>query len=176
MIVFNIQEVSFGLKPYEARHFEITKNRISSLEAESRNTYFAHCFFFFYPFHYNQIIHSRGNDGAGEKFNASFCCRGGLEAQMSPQSSPRWSLVCPERGRAAVDWMLVRSHSLQLLRTRVILSSEHNLSNYISEKWYNMSHIYFTFLLLQALAIGCRLFITSDACSENLLSGSVFHI
>lgn len=27
-------------------HFEITKNRISSLEAESRNIYFAHCFFF----------------------------------------------------------------------------------------------------------------------------------
>lgn len=174
MIVFNIQEVSFGLKPYEAMHFEITKNRRSSLEAESRNIYFAHCFF--YPFHYNQIIRSGGNDGAGEKFNASFCCRGGLEAQMSPQSPPQCSQVCPERGKAAVDWMLVRSHSPQLLCTRVILSSEHNLSNYISEKWYNMSHIYFTFLLLQALAIGRGLFITSDACSENLLSGSVFHI
>lgn len=95
---------------------------------------------------------------------------------MSPRSHSQKPRVHPGRGMAATCWMLSRSHSPQLLHTGVILSSEDNLSNYISEKWYNVSHIYFTVLLLQALAIGCGIFITSDACSENLLSGSVFHI
>jgi len=73
-----------------------------------------------------------------------------------------------EEAMAAGYWMVERSHFPQLLHMGVILSSEHNLSNNISEEWYNMSHIYFTFLLLQALTIGCELFITSEACSVNL--------
>lgn len=95
---------------------------------------------------------------------------------MCPRSLSQRPRVHPERGMVATCWMLARSHSSQLLHTGVILSSEDNLSNYISEKWYKVSHIYYTFLLLQALAIGCGIFITSDACSANRLSGSVFHI
>lgn len=78
------------------------------------------------------------------------------------------ALARSEQAKAAGYWMLERSCSPQLLHMGVILSSEHNLSNNISEEWYNMSHIYFTFHLLQALTIGCELFITSEACSVNL--------
>lgn len=75
--------------------------------------------------------------------------------------SPQKPRVHPEREMAATCCMLARSRSPQLLYAGVILSSEDNLSNYISEKWYNASHTYFTFLLLQGLTVGCGIFITT---------------
>lgn len=130
----------------------ITKNRRSRSEADKR-CYFAPCFSILSTtvklFILQKMMEKMKNS------HALFCCRGGWEAQTSPQSPSQRPRLHPKREMAATRWTLARSYSPQLLHTAVISSSEDNLSNYSSENgtvWVIFTS-HFSFRRLSLLAV-----------------------
>lgn len=128
-----------------------------------------------YPLN-NKIIDFVENYGADEKFRCLVLLQRRLGSTDTPLASSSKALG-PSWARNSSTMLGVSEVPLSTAAThRGYFKLEDDLSNCISEKWCNVRHIYFTFLLLQAPAIGSGIFITSEVCSEHLLSGSVFHI